>query len=394
MKTRILFVDDEPMMLRLLGQVMESVTAEWDVNFANGGPEALRAMAGQAFDVVVSDMRMPVMSGAELLCEVQQRHPRTIRIIQSGYADQSQVMQAVGVAHQFLTKPIVLQQLLDTLRRIEELNQWLMNDNLRALVGKMNSLPSMPTVYFRILDALQAPDSSIDDIAQIISADPSLTAKVLQLVNSAFFGFARQVQAVGEAVQLLGVNKIRSVALSAHVFSAFEPARHKGIPVEAIWSHSVQTGALAQKVARLQSRDPALLEQCFTAGTLHDIGKLILAVNCAEQYREVLARTQSGQASLVQSERDAFGSSHADVGAYLLGVWGLPVPLVEAIALHHEPARTANREFSPLTAVHVADALSQQDEPREMDGPAMDAAYLGGLGLPDSAKDWQNELCE
>jgi HD-like signal output (HDOD) protein len=398
MKTRILFVDDEPLMLQLIRSLFESVNAEWDVAFAGGGPEALASMAAQPFDVVVSDMRMAGMSGAELFSHVQKRHPHTVRIIQSGFADHSQIMQAVGVAHQFLTKPFALQNLLNTLERVQDLNRWLMNDDLRSLVARMNCLPSMPTVYFRILDALRSVDSSVDEIAEIISTDPALTAKVLQLVNSAFFGFSRNVQSAGEAVLLLGVNTIRSVALSAHVFMAFEPARHKGIPLEDIWKHSLQTGVLAQKVARHESRDPTLLEQCFTAGTLHDIGKLILAVNVPEQYREVVGRVRSDHVPFIHAERDCFGSSHADVGAYLLGVWGLPVPLVEAVALHHQPAGASQRSFSPLTAVHVANALAEtgsspEDEANSEDEAALlDSAYLEELGLPASVAGWQAAL--
>jgi HD-like signal output (HDOD) protein len=394
MKTRILFVDDEPMMLQLMARLLEPMGADWEVALANSGAEALGILAAKPCDVVVSDMRMPGMSGAELFREVQTRQPQTIRIIQSGYADHTQVMQAISVAHQFLTKPFVLQHLLDTLDRIQELNQWLKNDQLRRLVGCMSTLPSMPTAYFRVLEALRSPHASVDDIAGIMAPDPALTAKVLQLVNSAFFGFAHTVASTGEAVRLLGVERIRSLALSAHVFSAFEPAKHPAIPVQDIWAHCFQTGLLAQQVAQHETRGPALLEECFTAGTLHDIGRLILAVNVPDPYRQVLARVRSGDTTLIQAEREAFGASHADVGAFLLGVWGLPTPLVEAVALHHEPNRTRQRAFSPVTAVHVADALAQYKGSTGDEHGEMDAKYLQELGLPASIAGWQQVLCE
>jgi putative nucleotidyltransferase with HDIG domain len=392
MTTRILFVDDEPLILRLIADLLEAMAPELEPTLATSGSEALALMAEQKFEVVVSDMRMPKMSGAELFREVQRLHPETLRIILSGYADHAQVMQAVAVAHQFMMKPLEVKSLFDTLERLQELRQWLMNESLRGLVGQMTCLPSMPTIYFRILDALRSMESSIDEIADMISADPALTAKLLQVVNSAFFGFSRQVQSVGEAVQLLGVSRIRSLALSAHVFAAFDKTQHSGMPMEAIRQHCFHTACLAQKVAQSVTSDPTLLEQCFTAGALHDIGKLILGANAPAEYRRALAQARSRSLPLVEVEREVFGASHADVGAYLLGLWGLPVPLVEGIALHHEPGRARQDGFSPATAVHVANSLARWNQRQGDQSSPLDQAYLARLGLPVSLDAWADQL--
>ena len=362
-KTRILFVDDEASILDVIRAMMEPFAADWEPVYANSGAEALAQMADAPFDVLVSDMRMPNLSGAELLAEVQKRHPRTIRIILSGYADSIQVMQAVATTHQFLSKPFKLDDLLATLTRIQALQAWVMNDRLRSLIGRMSHLPSLPDAYFRLCRELNSPHSNLEDIGALISNDPALTAKVLQLVNSAFFGFAQPVFVATEAVQLLGVNTIRAMALTTHIFSVFNALHLKDTPAADVWAHSMKVSELALQHARREAASRNVMEQAFTAGALHDIGKLILAANLPAEYRRVGQQVQQANIPLIEAERAVFGATHADVGGYLLGVWGLPVPLVEAVALHHQPPAQLRpptdcgaRPVTPLSAVKLANA--------------------------------------
>lgn len=394
-KTRILFVDDEPQVLKVLQITLRSMGADWEMVFVESGEQALARMEQSRFDIVVSDMCMPGISGAQLLNAVMQRYPRTIRLILSGYADEELVMQCVGATHQYLMKPCNLAALRATLKRIGHLKNRLTNEELQTLVAKMTNFPSVPKVYFQIIEALQSPSSSIQRIADIVSTDPALTVKLLQLVNSAFFGFASSVSDAGEAVQLLGVGRVRSLALTIHLFSAYDPATLKQVGIERIWDHSLNTGLLARKLAAIEAQDETVMEQAFTAGLLHDAGKLILAANLSDAYHSVLGQAQQQKCPLVQAENAAFHANHADVGAYLLDLWGLPMPLIEAVALHHEPDKTADSTFSPLTAVHVANALIQSNEESSAwDRPAhgLNLEYLSRLGLQDRIETWKKEL--
>jgi putative nucleotidyltransferase with HDIG domain len=389
-RLRLMFVDDEPAVLRMLQAMLRPMQKEWDMGFAESGELALRLMEQQPWDVLVSDMRMPGMNGAQLLNEVMKRYPRTVRIILSGYADEELVMKCVGATHQYLAKPLDLGVLKSTLRRIGALNERLASESLRTLVARITSLPSMPAVYVQVVEALQVPDCPIEHIGEIISADPALTAKILKLVNSAFFGYAREVSNVVEAIQMLGVGVIRSLALSVDLFSRFDHVVFRECSVDLIWNHSFQTALLARKIVQLEGGDEKMLDQAFTAGLLHDVGKLVLAANVPVPYRGVITQARSRNCSLFLVEQEVFKASHADVGAYLLGIWGLPTALVEAVAFHHNPGASVDTYFTPLTAVHAANVLCQGANACTTDTAlsAVDGDYLARLGLKDRMAVW------
>jgi HD-like signal output (HDOD) protein len=354
-------------------------------------------MEQERFDLVVSDMRMPGMSGAELLNQVMRRYPATGRVILSGYAERDEIWRCVGATHQFLAKPCPLTAIEATLRRIRGLRERLRCEEIQKLVGEKRSLPSIPAVYFRVLEVLQRPDCPLDRIAEVVATDPSLTAKLLQLVNSAFFGYAREVSSAREAVMLLGVSTVRSLALTTQLFSPFKGLALPGWSGEELWRHSLRVARWARRMVMMEGRDEHLAEQAFTAGVLHDVGKLILADNFAEAYPELIARSAKEGRRLIELEQETFGATHAEVGAYLLDLWGLPAPLVEATALHHEPSRTSELSFSPLTVVHVSNVLEiahRSSEPN-MICDRLDALYLDQLSLGSRVEFWREQLtCE
>ncbi len=393
-KTRVLFVDDEPIMLELLQLTVEAMKGDWETRFAESGEKALRLMEKESFDLVVSDMRMPGMTGAQLLNEVMRRYPATSRIILSGDSDKEEVLRCVGATHQFLAKPYQVPDIEAALNRIRGLRERLRSQEIQKLVGKKDSLPSIPAVYFDLLKALQDPDCPTERIGEIVATDPALTAKILQLVNSAFFGFAREVSSASEAVMLLGVSTVRSLALTIHVFSAFEPVQSEHWSVEVVWRHSVRVGQWAKKIAELEGGDQGFAEQAFTAGVLHDVGKLILVDNLSARYLELVERSIKENRALTEIEQEALGATHADVGAYLLDLWGLPAALVEATALHHEPGRASELTFSPLTAVHAANAFehaSQSPDPNTT-SKCLDSLYLDQISLSSRVEVWREKL--
>jgi putative nucleotidyltransferase with HDIG domain len=390
-QTRILFVDDEPQVLSVLGLMLKPLQAELAVDFVTSGAEALALMAEKPFDVVVSDMRMPGMTGAELLNEVMLRYPQMVRIILSGFADQELVMRCVGSTHLYLTKPITATALRSTLKRIRELNQRLMKGEICKLVTRMSCLPSMPSIYFKIMNALQSPNASVQTIAAILEQDPALTAKILQLSNSAFFGSAASVTTAVDAVQFLGVQVVASLAMANGVFSSFDNHSHKKLALDELWQHTIHTAFLARAICRQETHDLTQSETAFTAGILHDIGKLVVAANLPKQYLQVLNRSNSEQRPAFQIESEIFNVDHAEVGGYLLGLWGLPVTLVEAVGLHHHPEAALENAFSPLTAVHAANVLEQQKchgETNPCVSP-LNLEYLNRLRLADRIADWR-----
>lgn len=388
---RILFVDDEPNILAGLKRQLRPQRKEWEMAFAESGEAALDMLSGAPFEVVVSDMRMPGMDGAELLGRVKERYPETVRIILSGHSELELVMKSVGPTHQYLTKPCDPDLLRATLKRAFVLRDLLADEQLQALATGLTTLPSLPTLYQRIVEVLQEPDASLAAVGEVIGQEPAMAAKVLQLVNSAFFGLRREVSDAREAVSFLGLETITALVLSVHVFAELKEATGDPFPIEALWSHSLAVGTMAKTIALAETGEKQIGEMTLMAGLLHDVGKLILRVNVAKRYAEVTRMVNRGECDLLTGERQVFGTTHAEVGAYLLGLWGLPDGIVEAVAFHHRPEASPSDGFTPLAAVHVVNCLegaTPTDHPARHTGE-VDEAFLEQAGLTDRLETWR-----
>jgi HD-like signal output (HDOD) protein len=397
-KKHILFVDDESNVLQGLQRMLRPLRDEWDIEVAGSGQEALEKMSLSAYDVIVSDMRMPGMDGAQLLQKVMLRYPQTVRLILSGQSDQEGIMRSVGPAHQYLAKPCSADILKATVGRACALRDLLSQESLRHLLSKVKNLPSLPSLYVEVMKELQSQDASIERVGRIISKDPAMSAKILQLVNSAFFGFPTRITLPARAVTILGLEKIKALVLSLHVFSQFQAAQLPGFSLELLWDHCLQVANFSKLIAKDMEASQALADDCFSAGLLHDTGTLILAGNLPHEYAQALTRSQQDSASRVEleaAEEEIFGATHAEVGAYLLGLWGLPHLLVEAVAFHHTSRECFNTDFSPLTAVHAADAYAweQRHSGEENYTSPLDLIYLQNCGLSHKADHWR-KLCE
>jgi HD-like signal output (HDOD) protein/ActR/RegA family two-component response regulator len=388
---RILFVDDEAKVLDGFRRILRPMRHEWDVQFTAGGPEALEIMERQAFDIVISDVRMPGMTGIEFLTEVRRRHPEVIRIVLTGQADEGLAARSIGVVHQYLSKPCEADTIVGTVVRTLGLRALLSDEKLKVLISQLGALPSLPSLYLEIVDELRSPDASIRRIGEIVSKDLAMTAKILQLVNSAFFGIRRRISNPMDATAYLGLETIHSLVLSIQAFSQFEGQESRGVSVEKLWSHSMRAAIFARILARIEGLGKTTADESFTAGLLHDLGRLVLACKLTSAYSEMLGRQSGGEADLCAAERAAFGASHAEVGAYLLGLWGLPDTIVEATAYHHHPAELPCRATSLLTCVHVADALEAETSGESGDAhPAeVDSRYLEEIGKGEALDSWR-----
>lgn len=380
MTTRILFVDDDPNILAGLRRMLRRQRQEWDMSFVNGGAEALELMSQISFDVLVTDMRMPGIDGAELLKRVASQYPRTIRFMLSGQSEQERILRAIGPVHQFLSKPCPPDTLIQTIRRACDLHGRLQDASLHELISRVGSLPSLPEVYSELVRELKSDHASIDRVADLIRSDVAMTAKVMQLINSSFFGLPQPVTCPRHAVALLGLNIIQPLVLTANVFSKCDIPLIEGFSLEDAIEHSLAVATVARTIAESESQDPQILDDAFIAGMMHDIGKLILAANLTEPFAQALRDSRENGSSLWQAEKELFGVTHAEVGAHLLDLWGLPNPIIEAVAFHHRPAESGNNGFSPLTAVHAANVLRHE---RSLGTPSIrwDDEYLNALGL-------------
>jgi HD-like signal output (HDOD) protein len=351
-RPRVLFVDDELPVLEGLQNQLRKYRGVWDMSFVSSGAAALDRLATAPADVVVSDMRMPGMDGAALLAEVKTRHPAAVRLVLSGHADHEAVLRAVPVAHQYLSKPCDATVLRHAIDRACVLQARLHDPSVRALVGQLAQVPSVPQVYWDLTAILSRPNVSMADVAAVIERDPAMAAKLLQLVNSAYFGLARRVTSIEQAVMYLGIELVRSLALTVQVFGC------KGVTAPGMSLDALQGAALCTaRLARQLVATAAAKEDAFTASLLRDLGQVVLASAQPLVFGRLVAEAASTGRPLHDIEREAHGSSHAEVGGYLLGVWGLPIEIVEAVACHHAPSLAPPESVELVRAVHVAGAL-------------------------------------
>jgi HD-like signal output (HDOD) protein len=387
-----LFVDDEPKLLDGLKRSLRSMRHEWNMTFVTSGQDALTALEQAPFDVVVSDMQMPSMNGAQLMKEVRWRYPQIVRIILSGHSSRKMIYQSVSASHQYLAKPCEIEQLKAIVLRACALRELLRNESLRRLVTGMQQIPSQPTLFAEIKKEAESETSSLKTIGTIIAKDMGMTAKVLQLVNSAYFGLNGTVSTAEQAVNLLGLDTIQTLILTVHVFSHF-PRTTDGalLQIDRLWAESLATGMLARVLAKAEKASNREIEQAYTAGLLHDVGILVLAANLRDRYKAILRTASEEHVPVWEVEQREFGTTHAEVGAYMLGLWGLEPPIVEVVAFHHRPADYPGATFTPLTAVHVADTLRQErTAPAIGDQPStIDPAYAEKLHLADRLPYWR-----
>ena len=393
---RVLFVDDEENILHGLKRTFHDMRKEWDMSFAQGGEEALRLIEARPFDVVISDLRMPGMDGGQFLAEVQSRHPQTLRLILSGHSDREMILRTVKPAHQFLLKPIDSEELKRSIRRALLLRNSFMDDGLKSVVARIETLPSVPKTYTMIIEELSQEESSLKTVAELIAQDVGMTANILKLVNSAFFGLRTHVASPIHAVNLLGTDIIKALILHQNVFSQFKRDSFPGYDLELLWTHSLTTGLFAKNIAGLAGVPCQDRDDCYIAGLMHDAGKLILANNFEDDYKEVLRLCREQNRTAWTAEKEIFGTSHAEVGAFLLGLWGLSEPIMEAVCHHHDPKRRPGKGLWPLTSVHAANCLEHEIVVINGDYAhnPLDSSFLEGIGCLAQLDTWRTACKE
>jgi HD-like signal output (HDOD) protein/CheY-like chemotaxis protein len=388
----ILFVDDEPGVLAGLSGVLRKQRSDWHMAFVPSGAEALRELAAAPYDVIVSDMRMPQMDGAALLRQVQKDYPHVVRIVLSGQTEEEVSRRLVHVAHQFIAKPCEGRELRQTIERTCDLQMLLDRPALREAVGQLGQLPVKPSLYARLVEVLQEPRSSMSDAAAVIEQDVGASAKMLQLVNSAFFGLPQRVGDIRTAVSYLGLELVKTVALSVEMRAAqTELGSCAGFSVDAMQEHSLLAARIAR---RLMLSERIRGQDAFSAAMLADAGELVLISQQPRLFQEIVAEARRSERPLPAVEREVLGVTHAEIGAYLLGIWGLPYSIVEAVAHHHAPRPSSTTGLDVPTAVHVGGALAAEllsfDRDRHVGaGIELDHAHLVRAGLSSQLIAWR-----
>ncbi|WP_165481533.1 HDOD domain-containing protein [Xanthomonas oryzae] len=360
---RILFVGDEASLPSDLVAYVADLGDQWQAQQVADGNSAIEAAALSPFDAVIVAPMLPDLTAATLLGQIRTLRPDTIRIalIDAQDGQRTPPARIIGVAHRFLPMPLTPEVLLEAVTSMEELRDLLSNPRLRAAIGRIEKLPSPPHLYLSLMHALEGDDGAdAADIAKLIAGDPAIAAKVLQLCNSAFFSGGRSITDLRTAVTCLGVATLRDLVLASEVFSVqtLTPAERNAMQRRALLS-----SRLAAKVL-----PPISAELGSTAALLADIGLLLPGVRDEREPPADGADERLG---------------HTEAGAYLLGLWGLPMPIIEAVAFHRHPQRSSLRSFWVTGAVHVATALAS--------GESVDEEYLTKVGVIARLPSWREQ---
>lgn len=387
---RILFVDDDTQVLASLAESLAGRVYDWEWVFLDNVEAALDMLEGDSeFDVVIADSDIGAVKGTDFLSSVGKKHPAAIRLGIAAQLFQDNVFEQDKTAHQYLPKPCDPEELVQSIKRISEMQEELMSRPLMEIVGQIEKLPSVPALYTEIMAELRSPSGTLQHVGEIISKDIAMTTKVLRMANSAFFGFTQRIVDPGHATSLLGINTMTSLILSSGIFGQSKLPRNSPLDIEDLMDHSSKVAYVARAIAENEGVGKELADRAFLAGFLHDVGKLVLASEVSDKYAEAARMSDEEGVVMVQAEAEILGSNHAQIGGYLLALWGLPEGVVEAVLRHHWPAPSRVKEFNELTAVHVANALVEAG-PNPHGDVDVDSQYLQFIGLADSLPIWRS----
>ena len=380
---RILFVDDEPNVLQGMQRMLYKMRSQWEMAFASSAAKALELFHARRFDVIVSDMRMPEMDGAELLARVKAEWPEVVRIVLSGYSEYEAVMRTVGPAHQYLAKPCDSDRIVATVTRALKLRSYLHSPQLRQVLAGMGPLPSPSQSYTALVQEFDRSTASVASVSEIIGRDVGMSAAVLRMVNSPFFGFSSEVNSALQAVRLLGFDLIRSLVLRVGIFRHFEGNHFLEKRLEEISAESLIYVKAVRQISQLLHLNERSRDQASCAALLSEIGLLVMLDYSPERFDGAI-HAASNNGDIVAAERKYFNASHCEIGAYLLGLWGFSDPVVEAVAFHHAPQKAMDGEPSATTALHIVQVLcrSLRSGLGENEAvPGLDLVYLKKIGV-------------
>ena len=392
-KKNILFVDDDANITSGIQRQLRPTREHWNLFFANSGKAALELMATQAIDLIVSDMLMPEMRGDELLSKVSESYPATVRIILSGFADEATLKKGLAVAHQYLSKPCSADNLREAISQIFKVQACVSNPVIAAGVGDPNQLPSLPKVYQELNAAIANENISAKEVAEIFAHDMVLSAKLLQLVNSPYFGLNRVISSLTDAINLIGIKKLQNMVLSVHVKSAF-PIQNPSLEryMEFLWQDSSRVAELARRISLAEDQQEDRPDQAFLGGLLHNMGLLLFISRGGGQLKTLLEQTQLTDTPIPALETAIFGFTRSEAAAYILSLWKIPPRVIESILLQNTPNETGYDGMNALTSVHAAACLLKPESATgalRLFDMTLDTAYLQRINKLERLPVWQ-----
>lgn len=381
MRIRVLFVGDKLSVINPLRNLLEPVKEDWVLYYAYSSPEAFAVLETGEVDMLVTDIHMPDYEGISILEKVKNLYPEVIRLVISGVKDRDLMLKATQYVHQFLSMPDDSVLLKRKIEKIYSLQTYLHNPKITSLINNVKKLPGIPELYLKIEEEVNKNNPSLKRIEELISKDVFMTIKILQLVNSAFFGLPVKIINPLQAINFLGLGTIKSLVLMLHLFENEDPENPMTKHINKLWDHSLKVAKYSKAIATEETSEPKIVEETYIGGLLHDVGKIVLWQ--IEDYFEEIERVEAEYGiTLTEAEYVLYHTSHAEIGAYLLGIWGLPENLVEIVCFHHHPSNSVPKVFGPLSMVHISDHILNQG--------ILDQNYVDELKLTEKVIRWKD----
>ena len=360
-KKTILFVDDEIKILQALRRKVHKWKSNWEIEYCTSGQEALEIFKSKKVAVLITDMKMPGMTGFELLDIVSKLYPETIRFILSGQTDKAVLMKSFKNIHQYFSKPCDTEELFQTIYRIFNIRSFLEDKRLKSVVTQMRSLPVLPVTYTELEKEMRSDSSSLKKMAEILAKDVAISAKILQLANSSYFVMRKQTSDLQQAISIIGLDSLKDLVLTISLFNQVEPAIIGKFNLLRLWEHSFRVAVKAKWISGQLGLSDLDTELCFIGGLLHDIGKLIFAMEFPVSYQEIFQKYQGDKSHSLESlEYQSFSASHAETGAYLTSLWGFNDIITESILFHHKLSEVTSNSILPVVIVHLANYLDHK----------------------------------
>ena len=350
-------------------------TEPWIVTVAATGSQALLELERRPQDVVVADVDAGTADAASLLCAISERWPSTSRIALCGSLECSTrpYQLALPAAHQYIFRESAASEFHEAVERCLRLQDLLSQPGLRAVIGSVHRLPPRPRTFARLQVMMSHRNVTPKKICAVIEADAAITAKLLQLANCAMFHEREPIRNIEQALVRLGFLGLRNLVMCAEVLNGWRRATHGALDLDSMQAH-------VQRVARVTAALTAgshCSDEAVLAAFLHDIGYWLLVQERPAQLDQAAALAVSTDIPMQEAERCILGTSHAEIGAYLLGLWGMPNTLVEAIAHHHTPELVGVARFNTLSALAVALALAGTDDSDAFSSPPRRNSVVG-----------------
>ncbi|MGF1697115.1 response regulator [Vibrio kyushuensis] len=373
---KILLVDDEPLILNGLKRALYGTG--WTIFTEESGQSALKRLETDHVDLIISDMLMPGMNGAELLEIVSKTYPSIIRASLSGYSDPDITVKGGFFAHQAFMKPCDPTIIKQEVNRISAILGLFPDRVIQSAIGSITSLPIAPKLFFQVKQKLMDDNSSMHDIAKLISQDPAMCAKIIHTSNNTIFRGNKEISSINEAITRLGGQVVSSIIGMLEVYSV--SMNRPSQPLEELQSQSLRVAVLASSFVSRAQKD-----HTFLIGILHRIGEYVRMMIVSDLMNAYVDVNNKGQ-ELSHLEQYLFNTKSEQLGGYLLHFWGFPLYIIESILTYNDPEKLREKPFGPSCAVYVASNLIKNKP--------IDDAFIQHFGLEDRLEEWKEPFAQ